>query len=526
MLFGLVTACPAQSDKDMKSPIRFAIIGDRTGGHIPGIYGQIAIEIERMKPDFVMTVGDMIEGVTNDTVEVIDSWKEYYSLVDAISTPIYYVPGNHDIWDDISEDIYCRLVGEPHFSFDHKNLHFIVLDNSRWDTGADMPEEQIIWLTKDLETNQDAAYTLVFYHKPFWVEEIAMGKPDPLHEIFKKYGVDAVFSGHYHEYFSGRYDGIMYTSLGSSGGGIHPCASEMEFHFAWVTVDSDGIHITPIQMGAVMAWDETTADDKNAYDPIKLMGMAFENPLFVEDDMSVKAAHIGLTLNNAYSKYTLDDTLRWSVPEGWTVEPQILPVTIPSGQAQTYQFHVNCPGSLHPLPSVEAVFNYSEKKNLTVKRVLWIARKAYCYPVSGSPQIDGSIDEEFWQNPAELLYHPEGGEMDIDPVKFYYAHDSDNLYIAAYCVDSQENSPIATAEEHDGAVYAEDCVGFFFEPKAGSDTVYQIYINPLGTVFDMRITRYEDGWMNYDRDWNGDYEVKAVMRDDFWSVEARIPTGF
>ena len=169
------------------------------------------------------------------------------------------------------------------------------------------------------------------------------------------------------------------------------------------------------------------------------------------------------------------------------------------------------------------MLDYSEEKSLTVERDLWIARKAYCHPVSGSPQIDGSIEEDFWQNPAELLYHPEGGEMDIDPVKFYYAYDSDNLYIAAYCVDNQENSPIATAEEHDGAVYAEDCVGFFFEPKAGSDTVYQIYINPLGTVFDMRITRYEDGWMNYDRDWNGNYEVKAIMRDDFWSVEVRIP---
>ena len=58
MAFG---AAPAQPGDLQDNPIRFAIIGDRTSGHIPGIYGQIVIEIERMKPDFVMTVGDMIE---------------------------------------------------------------------------------------------------------------------------------------------------------------------------------------------------------------------------------------------------------------------------------------------------------------------------------------------------------------------------------------------------------------------------------------------------------------------------------
>jgi predicted phosphodiesterase len=513
----------AQSGDIQNNPIRFAIIGDRTAGHIPGIYGQIAIEIERMKPDFVMTVGDMIEEEADDTALIIRNWIEYDSLVDPISSEIYYTPGNNDIWSDLSEEMYRRFAGEPYYSFDYEYLDFIILDNSRIATGADMPEDQIAWLIDDLKENSDAGYTLVFFHRPFWAEEIAMGKPDRLHEIFKQYGVDAVFSGHYHEYFSGEFDGIMYTNLGSSGGATHACASEMEFHFAWVTVDRGGIYITPIQMGAVMAWDETTIDDKNAYDPIRNMGMAFEKPLFMEDDLTVKEADISLTLNNAYSRYPLDDTLRWSVPEGWTVEPLILPVSIPAGQAGTYQFHVNCPGSVRPLPSVETVFDYSEEKSLAVRRDLWIARKAFCYPVSESPHIDGSIDEDFWQNPTELLYHPEGGEMDIDPMKFYYAYDSDNLYIAAYCVDNQENSPIARAEEHDGAVYAEDCVGFFFEPRAGSDTVYQIYINPLGTIFDARITRSEDGWMNNDRGWNGDYEVKAVMRADFWSVEARIP---
>ena len=156
-------------------------------------------------------------------------------------------------------------------------------------------------------------------------------------------------------------------------------------------------------------------------------------------------------------------------------------------------------------------------------RDLWIARRAYCYPAAEDFQLDGKIDELFWQEPVELLYNPEGKEMDIDPVKFYFAYNADNLFIAAYCRDNRENSPVASAQEHDGPVYAEDCIGFFIEPKMGSDTVYQIYINPMGTVFDMKISRKEDGWMNYDVEWNGSYDIKAIMEDNFWSVEAKIP---
>ncbi len=51
-----------------EAPMRFAIIGDRTGGHVEGVYEEMVAEVEAMKPDFVMTVGDHIEGYTEDTL--------------------------------------------------------------------------------------------------------------------------------------------------------------------------------------------------------------------------------------------------------------------------------------------------------------------------------------------------------------------------------------------------------------------------------------------------------------------------
>ena len=61
-----------------------------------------------------------------------------------------------------------------------------------------------------------------------------------MHDVFLAHGVDAVFNGHYHTYFAGDYDGIEYTTLGSSGGYIdrdtpQPDIRGYFFQFGWAT---------------------------------------------------------------------------------------------------------------------------------------------------------------------------------------------------------------------------------------------------------------------------------------------------
>jgi predicted phosphodiesterase len=510
------------ADGTFDNPVRFAIIGDRTSAHEPGIYGQIVTEIERLKPEFVITCGDMMEEQSDDE-RINAEWNHYLTLIEQLSMPIYYTPGNNDIYNELSEELYLKNVGKTYYSFDFRGIHFIILDNSRWLKYEDMPSEQLEWLIDDLQKNQDAAYSMAFYHIPIWYNNVADNKPDTLHSLYVKYGVDAVFTGHFHEYFSYEYDGVKYTNIGSSGGGATISPTGLKYHFLWVTLDKDGLHIAPIKINSVLAWDEITVPDRKKYRKLRQNGLVFENPLTVNIDPAHQSDTVDLKIDNSLTQFTIEDTLYWDIPEGWNVEPAAMEVNAAPGSETHFIFTANCKGKLYPLPKVSTMFTYAEGKRIRVESDLRIARYAKCFPRESKIKLDGKISEPFWNEPESELYYPEGSDVVIDPARFYFAYDKENLYIAAYCEDKQIDSLVANVIEPDGAVYSEDCIGFFFEPIIESDTVYQIYFNTLGTAFDQKITRAEGGYMEYDRNWNGKYETKVFRGEDFWSIEVKIP---
>jgi len=506
-----------------EAPIRFAIMGDRTGGHVPGIFREMVIEVERLKPDFVMCVGDLIEGYYDDSARIAAEWDEFMEIVEPFSMPFYYMPGNHDIWSDYAETQYRKYAGEPNYSFDHRGVHFVIFDVGRWEESSEVPAEQINWLDNDLKNHRNARQTLVFMHKPFWYHTVAENKPDTLHSLFVKYGVDAVFTGHYHVYFSGEYDGVTYTSLGSSGARTETDPAGIQYHIGWVTIDNQGMHIALIRKDATAPWDAVLASERKAFNPIIRKGITAADPAPVGDNLTVARSKIGLILDNSSSDFQMNDTIRWEIPAGWTVEPPTMPAVIPGGEKKTFYFEVASQEALYPVPTVTAQFNYAENKTVGAKNYLHLARSADCYPAHNEVRIDGDISEPFWQNPATAMFTPEGDRSKIEPTSFYFAYDDRNLYLAAHCRESHPDSIVARATEHDGAVYADDCLGYFLEPIPGSDTIYQIYFNPEGIVYDAKYWVGEDTYLDGSRDWNGEYTVETVKGDGWWSLEARLP---
>jgi 3',5'-cyclic AMP phosphodiesterase CpdA len=201
-----------------KNDFRFSIMGDRTGGATPEIYGRVWREVDLLHPDFVINVGDTIQGGKDDKAEA--EWSDLRPLWERFQHyPLYFTPGNHDIWNELSKDLYQAQTGRPsYYSFNYQEAHFTVLDNSR---GTELSEAQIKFLQEDLEANKERRPKFVFFHKPYWIAFLKVGSGEfPLHQLCKRYGVEHVISGHGHQFVRMVRDRIAYMEVGSSGGSI------------------------------------------------------------------------------------------------------------------------------------------------------------------------------------------------------------------------------------------------------------------------------------------------------------------
>jgi predicted phosphodiesterase len=523
LVAGMLTVLAVGFCAGGERPVRFAVIGDRTGSHEPGIHGQVLAEIERLRPDFVVGVGDMIEGYTDDIGSIDNEWQEYKRLLEALSMPIYLIPGNHDIWDEQSLERYRHHVGEPYYSFDVEDIHFIVLDTSRWDEVDALPAEQIEWAEDDLGLHAGANHTIAVLHKPYWIETIAAGEPDPLHSVFVEHGVDAVFTGHYHIYFSGEFDGILYTGIGSSGGGCDPGITGLTYHFAWVTVGDDDISIAPIKMGAVLPWDEVTADLVWLLRRVQSEAILVDR-VEVGRELVLPRTEVAVSVCNLDTINTMRGDLEWDVPGAWSVTPRKLPVAIAPSETHKARFNVETDGPLYPVPVLQIRYPYAEGETFDIDLPLTVVRSVDASRLTRPPAIDGVIEgAEIWRDPVVDFFAPDGSPVTADPVEFYFAWDESTLYIAADCMETDMGSLVSVAGDHDGAVYGEDCVGFFLQPEIPDGPVYQVYFNAIGTAFDQKITVENGRYTEADREWNGVYVVKTHQGPDRWVIEIAIP---
>lgn len=246
VVFGLV----ARAAREPKNDFHFAILGDRTGGHKATVYGRVWREVDLYQPDFVVTVGDTIEGYKDETA--VEQWDEMKALwAQYKHYQFFLTPGNHDVWSEYSEKLYTEKTGQPlHYSFDYQDAHFVILDNARERT---IREDQLAFLEADLEKNKARSPIFVIIHKPFWLGFVrANNTDDPFHKLCKKYQVARVLTGHGHRLTRAVFDGVEYIEIGSSGGSIgkDPKFNQGRFyHWVWARVKGNRISLTVKEIG-------------------------------------------------------------------------------------------------------------------------------------------------------------------------------------------------------------------------------------------------------------------------------------
>jgi 3',5'-cyclic AMP phosphodiesterase CpdA len=118
------------------------------------------------QPDFIMFTGDLTH-TTDDPKERRQRMREFSEIVAALKVKnIRYMPGEHDASLDNGK-AFKEFFGETHYTFDHKGVHFIVVDNVSDPTAA-IGDEQLQWLSTDLAKQPKDARIVVFTHRPLF----------------------------------------------------------------------------------------------------------------------------------------------------------------------------------------------------------------------------------------------------------------------------------------------------------------------------------------------------------------------
>jgi len=154
-----------------------------------------------VEPDFIVFTGDLTH-TTDDPQERRKRLAEFKEVVQGLKNRnIHFLAGEHDASLDRGE-AWKEFFGETHYTFDHKGVHFIALDNVS-DPAARLGDEQLAWLAADLAKQPREARIVVFTHRPLfdlapnW--DWATRDGAKAVELLMPYQNVTVFYGHIHQ---------------------------------------------------------------------------------------------------------------------------------------------------------------------------------------------------------------------------------------------------------------------------------------------------------------------------------------
>ncbi|WP_084639186.1 metallophosphoesterase family protein [Haliea salexigens] len=274
---------------------QFAIVSDNTGGAYPGVFDAAMTKLNLLQPEFVMSVGDLIEGYSNNREALTAEWEEIDASVDKLEMPFFYVVGNHDIGDPASAEVWRERLGRSYYHFRYKDVLFLCMNTE--DPPQDLPawllegmakvsktqesdpaqaekiklellarmreafvtgeeymaafsDQQVGYFKKVIAANPDVKWTFVFVHRPVWqanpqdkkfmeIEAALSGRPY------------TVFAGHAHTYEYQERKGMDYIRLSTTGGAwVFDPPGNFD-HIAWVTMTDEGPVVANITLDGI-----------------------------------------------------------------------------------------------------------------------------------------------------------------------------------------------------------------------------------------------------------------------------------
>jgi len=242
--------------RDAPDRFHFAVVADRTTNHRSGVFGEAMADLDLLQPAFVISVGDQIEGYSDDETQIEAQWQELMGLLSELDAPYFAAPGNHDVSNPVMAQAWRERFGATYYAFHYKRVLFLILNSELFEgmvlADAEKQAAQMAFVEKILRENADARWTFVFLHQPFWQ---AVKPPTDWKKIegWLESRAHTIFAGHLHHYTLDQTTGWDHISLATTGGRSQLRGSDYgEFdHFVWVTMTESGPVIGSVLLDGV-----------------------------------------------------------------------------------------------------------------------------------------------------------------------------------------------------------------------------------------------------------------------------------
>lgn len=211
---GILSSQAFGQNKSTKGELRFVQISDSHIGFNrpanPDVAATLQAAVDKINalpapPEFIIHTGDLSHDSKAAQFDTLDQF-----LQGARPKQIYYVPGEHDTSIDdgkLYRERYNKSLGAKGsgwYSFNHKDVHFVGLNNSAvLDGMGNLGEEQLAWLEADLKGQPASRPVVVFAHIPLWAVYPEWGWATKDSEralgFLKRFGSVTVLNGHIHQ---------------------------------------------------------------------------------------------------------------------------------------------------------------------------------------------------------------------------------------------------------------------------------------------------------------------------------------
>ncbi|MBT8040827.1 MAG: metallophosphoesterase [Gammaproteobacteria bacterium] len=268
----------------------FALFSDLTGGEREDVFEVAIAQLNLLRPEFIIGVGDLIEGGTTDRARLASEWDSFDRRAGGAEARLFYTGGNHDLTNPVMWEVFDQRYGARYYHFAYRDALFLVLDTE--DSSAagqwalhEIRDEALAAVKQDgwgvfmetaygqsaerrfgrvgegqadyfldvLAEYPDVRHTFVVLHKPVWeregeaqfarLEQALSGRPY------------TVFYGHEHSYLHQRRNGRDYIRLGTTGGVQNPAKDLAIDHVTLVTVSGKAVDIANLRMSGIFGKD-------------------------------------------------------------------------------------------------------------------------------------------------------------------------------------------------------------------------------------------------------------------------------